>query len=161
MRNLIFLILVFLITKLVSNASAATVYATCFEPTGKRSSYSFGQINKDDPDAYTGASWHYIFDTDTPDKLKVYAQSTQSDGISAKEVAQLAGTKWDEEFVMAADKGLIRSFGQYGFQWWITNLDVSEKKLYAVRSTGNPETALGGRHIVTAYYWADCEVEIE
>lgn len=69
MRNLIFLILVFSITTVASNASAATVYATCFEPTGKSSSYSFGQINKGNPDAYVGASWHYIFDTDTPDKL--------------------------------------------------------------------------------------------
>ena len=88
----------------------------------------------------------------------MYAQSTQSDGISAKEVAQLAGTKWDEEFVMAADKGLIRSFGQYGFQWWITNRCLRKN---FVSVTGNPETALGGRHIVTAYYWADCEVDIE
>jgi len=53
-----------------------------------------------------------------------------------------------------------RHFAQYGFQWWITNLDVIDKKLYAVRSTGNPEAMLGGRKITTAYYWADCSVDV-
>ena len=92
--------------------------------------------------------------------IRVFAQSTQPDGLSAKDVDELSGTKWDEEIVLANEKGLIRSFAQYGFQWWITNLDVIDKKLYAVRSTGNPEAMLGGRKITTAYYWADCSVDV-
>lgn len=139
---------------------AATVFSTCYAPEGQSSSVRYGQVTKDKPDGFKGAAWHYVYDFDRPETIRVFAQSTQTDGLSAKDVDDLAGTKWDEEVVLANEKGLIRSFAQYGFQWWITNLDIVEKKLYAVRSTGNPE-ALGGRNIVTAYYWADCSVEIK
>lgn len=160
MRNLGLAIIVGGILFSSARTEAATIYATCYAPEGQSSTLMLGQVSKDQPDGFKGAAWHYVYDLDKPKMIRVFAQSTQSEGLSAKDVDELAGTKWDEEMVLANEKGLIRSFAQYGFQWWITNLDIIDKKLYAVRSTGNPEGMLGGRKITTAYYWADCSVDV-
>lgn len=141
-----------------SHAIALDFIITCEGPKGVSKRNTFGTVSELNTNDNYDSPWTYVY-SDEDLNVLLADMKGEAKNYSGSGLVQRAKGNWDKEMVLANEAGLVRSFAQYGHQWWINTIDLMEGKLYAVRSTGNPSSMGLGRSITTGFYWSECQVE--